>query len=133
MTASIVALFTATSAVAQYLRNVKNAGKEITELKKEVSILQSLLYTLNSFRPQRTPSAPSSELWDNVVTILAVENGPLEEYSRVLLRIQVKVEKTGPLRSTLQWVLNKDDVKEMLEKIERLKTTISLHLNISQL
>jgi hypothetical protein len=123
--ASIWSLLEATGALVKYLQGVKHASKQKKELEKELSILYSLLCTLTSLKYH----FPDSESWNNAISALGFTHGPLAQYASALAELRKKISS----KFSVTWPFQKDDVKEMLEKMERLKVAIGLVLNIDQL
>lgn len=124
---TILALLSSTSTLLGYIRDIKNAGKDLEELKEELSTLYSLLYLVTNLQA----SPDHSTAMQDILHVLGIKHGPLDEYSRVLEELCRKVQKRNPVLSALSLLITKGEVKEMLEKIERLKSTITLHLNVS--
>lgn len=124
-TASIWALVEATGKFLKYLNGVKTASKQKQELEKELSILYSFLCTSTSLKYHFS----DSETWNSAIGRLGVTYGPFAEYASTLAELHKKVAS----KMSLQWSFLKDDVKEMLERMERLKGAISLVLHIGQL
>jgi len=125
-----MALLSATIGFVQHLKTFKNAQKEMAELEKELSTLCSVLYMLGNLGPSpQWASEKASAVWSNTIRSLGIENGPLAEYPSSLAKLSAKIGSNTRLGASFAWVC----VKEMLERIERLKSTIALHRSVSQL
>jgi len=123
--ASIWSLLEATGAFVKYLQGIKHASKQKNELEKELSLLYSLLCTLNSLKYHST----DPESWNSAISTLGFTHGPLAQYASTLAELRKKISS----KLSITWPFQKDDVKEMMEKMERLKAAIGLVLNIDQL
>lgn len=76
VTASIIAVLQLTGDVITYLSDVKDAPKECRKCMVEVSNSNTLLLKLNL----RLSESSSEEPWYNEVQVLAVKDGPLDQY-----------------------------------------------------
>ena len=109
--ASVLALVETTSKLVEYLRAVKNAEREVDELKRELSVFYSLLTHISDLESRvRESTTAAQESWTNAIRTLRAENGALAEYSRTLAT----------------WRSAKKDVQELLGKMGRLKLAITL-------
>ncbi|KAK3315764.1 hypothetical protein B0H66DRAFT_604082 [Apodospora peruviana] len=132
--ASVLGILSATVKFAQYLRDVKNAKKELAELEKELSVLASLLYLLGNLgRSLQSTTSVSSESWNHGIRALEADNGPMAQYALALDKLSAKMDSSKKLGSVLVWHFVKEDIMELLDKVERLKATVSMHLNVGQL
>lgn len=131
-TASIIAIIQLSSTVLGYLNDVKNASKDCVKCAVEAANLYSLLMNLRS----RLEEGNSHEPWYNAVRSLGGENGPLDQYKQVLELLQTKLTGGDGLKKighALMWKFSKEEVKSMLERMERLKTLVQIALEMDHL
>ena len=130
--ASIIAVLQLTGQVITYLNDVKDAPKECRKCMVEVSNSNTLLLKLNL----RLSESSSQEPWYAEVQTLAVKDGPLDQYKLALQHLLAKVEPTNKvqkLAKILTWNFIKEEVASILARMERLKTLVSIALEIDHL
>lgn len=120
---SVLTVLELTGILVKYINDVRNAPKERAQIAQEVSNVYALLTTLRF----RAEDVQNNDPWFNQVQLLAVKNGPLDQYKSTLEQLLVKVESASKIKDLL-WKFNKTEIKEALEKIERLKSLINLAL-----
>jgi len=127
LAASIVSLIEVTTKVVKYLDDVKDAPKERAELASEANILLGLLHSLKN----RVDQANLTDPWFVGLQSLDVPGGLLHQYKESMHKLAKKLEPAHGVKKVgkaLVWAIDKQEVKEVLTKIERLKTTIGLEL-----
>jgi len=131
-TASVIAVLQLTAEVIKYLNDVKNAPEECQRCMTEASNLQNLLinllYHLNRGK--------SGDPWYIAVRALGVENGPLDQYKQALEQLQSKVEiqdDVQKVKRRLLWKFSKEEVTSILARMERLKSVVSIALEMDHL
>ena len=127
LVASIVQLISATATVVQYLNDIKDAPKDRARLAREASNLLALLTNLR----YRVEEAKSTEPWFTDIRSLGLAGGPLSQFQEAMETLEMKLRpETGlkKLGKALVWTLDRGDVEQILSKIERLKTFVSLAL-----
>lgn len=125
--ASIIAVLQLTASVIGYLNNVKNAPKECQQCTIEASNLQSLLMQLRYRLEQGQDDTP----WFTAVRAIYVGNGPLDQYKQALEQLLSVVEiQHGVQKVTrrLLWNFKKEEVVNILARMERLKSLVSIAL-----
>lgn len=131
--ASIIALLQLSGVVISYLKDVKDASKDCQNILLEIGNTRCLLQVLNDLSTQPSYLA--------VVKSLAVIHGPLDQFRSVLERLSDKIvtpsNTFAKAAKALTWSLKKDEVKELLSTLERLKSHFSLalqndHLSLSR-
>lgn len=118
--------------VLSYLNDVKDAPKDRRECALETSNLYNLLLNLR-FRPE---GGDASQAWYVFVRGLAVENGPLDQFKQALETLQARMTGGGSLKKAgdaLTWKFKKVEVKEILNRIERLKLLVEIALQMDHL
>jgi hypothetical protein len=131
-TASLTAVLETTAMVISYLNDVRSAPKECAEFAIEASSLYSLLVVLK----YRLEEGQSNEAWFASVRSLGVKNGPLDQYKAALEHLAGKVSDVSGIRTigrALTWKFGREEVNNILAKIERLKSLISIALEMDHL
>lgn len=132
LVAFITQVIGVTTKTIQYLSDVKDAPKERAKLAREASSLVALLTDLR----YKAEDVKSIDPWFASVRSLGADMGPLQQFRDAMeelgrkLKPQTGVAKFG---KALLWTIDKNDIKDILAKIERLKTTVGLALQIDHL
>ena len=132
VTASIIAILQLTSKVIEYLNDVKDAPKDRAQCAIEASNLYNLLTMLR----YRLEEGASNERWYQAVRALGVEHGPLNQYKLLLEQLQAKIIKERGMKKVgylFLWKFIKEEVLEILARIERLKTLVQIALEMDHL
>ena len=132
VTASVIAILQLTGKVIKYLNDVKDAPKECQQCTIEASNLQNLLINLR----YRLEQGQTGDPWFTAVRTLNVENGPLDQYKQALKQLQSKVDVGNgaqKIKRQLAWKFSKAEAAGILARIERLKTLVSIALEMDHL
>ena len=132
VTASIIAVVQLTASVVGYLSDLKNATKDQTRCIIEASNILGLLTSLRF----RLEEANEDDPWYTAIRALAVENGPLEQYKAALEHLVSKItsqDGVGKVRKIMLWKFDKQEVAEILSKVERLKSLTQIALEMDHL
>ena len=132
VTASIIAILQLSAEVLTYLNDVKNASKDRAQCAIEASNLYNLLVNLRF----RLEEGDASQPWYTTVRMLAVENGPLDQFEQALKTLQTKMTDGGRLKQAgkaLIWKFQKEEIASILARMERLKTLIEIALQMDSL
>lgn len=127
LVASVVQLIDATTKAIGFLNDVRNAPKERARLAQEATSLLALLTNLRYM----LEDANTTEPWFRGILTLGVENGPLDQFKNAMEEMAGKIcPETGvkKLGKMLIWTLERNEIKEILSKIERMKTFVELTL-----
>ena len=127
LAASIVQLIDATTTAIKYVNDVKDAPKDRATLAREGSSLLALFTDLR----YRVEEAESTSAWFAGVRLLGVEGGLLDQFKDAMEKLARKLKpETGikKFSKALIWTLDKNETINILSKIERLKTLVSLAL-----
>lgn len=130
--ASIIAVLQLTGEVIKYLNDVKNATEECRRCTTEASNLQSLLINLLYHLNQ----GKAGDTWYTTVRALNVENGPLDQYKQALEELRSRVETQSGIQKVkrrLLWKFSKEEVASILARMERLKSLVSIALEMDHL
>ena len=131
VTASIIAILQLSSKVLGYLNDIKDAPKDCRRFTIDASNIYSLLTSLR-FRLEEGSDQP----WHTAVRNLGIENGPLDQFKQALEQIQAKIVSEGKLKKAadaLMWKFRKEEVRSLLDKMERLKTLVQVALEMDHL
>jgi len=132
ITASIVAVLQLTSTLIEYASSVKDASKDRAQCANEALNLYNLLFRLSS----RLEEANSNERWYAAVQALAVKDGPFDQYKHALEQLVPKVASASGIKkvgNALLWKFSKEEVTNILLRIERLKTLVQIALEVDHL
>jgi hypothetical protein len=134
VTASVIALVEFTGVIIGYLNNVKDASKDRARCAIELSNVSSLLVALI----YRLDEASTNDGWYTEVQSLAAANGPIDQYRSALEQLQSKLTSTAAsglkaIGTALAWKFNKEEVTNILTRIERLKSLIQIALEMDHL
>lgn len=131
ITASIITILQLSNEVVGYLNDVKNASKDRVKCTVEASNTYSLLVSLR-FRLEGS----SNEPWYNAVRALGIENGPLDQFKQALEQLRTRMTGESTLKKVgdaLMWKFSKEEVTNILGRIERLKTLVGVALQMDHL
>ncbi|OBT95161.1 hypothetical protein VE01_07603 [Pseudogymnoascus verrucosus] len=139
ITASIIAILQVTATLVNYANDVKDAPKDRARFAMEASSLSSLLLNLR-YQIEEEICEKSNDAWTSQVTLLAVRDGPLDQYRHALEKLQLKIVSGKGLvkiGNALWWRFTEEEVAGILLRIERLKSLIQIalqmdHLKLSQ-
>ena len=132
VTASVIAILQLTGDVITYLSDIKDAPKECRNCMVEISNSNTLLLKLNL----RLSESSSKEPWYTEVQALTVKDGPLDQYKLALEYLLAKVKPANGMRklaNTLMWTFIKEEVVSIFARMERLKTLVSIALEMDHL
>jgi len=132
ITASIVAVLQLTSTLIEYTSSVKDASKDRAQCANEALNLYNLLFRLST----RLEEANSNERWYAAVRDLAVKDGPFDQYKYALELLLPKVASASGIKNignALLWKFSKEEVTNILLRIERLKTLVQIALEMDHL
>ena len=127
LAASIAQLIATTTRAISYINDIKDAPKARARLATEAA---RLLPSLTSLR-YRIEVSTSTDPWFVGVRSLGVEQGPLDQFKEAM---EILAEKLNPrygakkLRCKLLWTLDKKEIGDILDRIERMKTLVGLAL-----
>lgn len=130
--AGVIAIGQLTNGIVEYLFNVKDAPKERDRCALEALNLYSLLIQLRSCHED----ASSDKAWHSAIRGLGVQNGPLNQYKHALEQLRRKIDSKSALEEmkfALTWKFIKQDVSDILTRMERLKTLVQLALEIDHM
>jgi hypothetical protein len=132
VTASVIAILKLTSEVVSYLNDINNAPKDCRKCAIEAANLCNLLTKLRFHLDDANKGDP----WYTNVHALAVENGPLDQYKQGLEQLLSQVtsqDGVARVKRQLLWKFSKAEVDGILQRMERLKSLVSLALELDHL
>ncbi|KAI9684579.1 MAG: hypothetical protein M1822_005667 [Bathelium mastoideum] len=127
VTASIISIVQLSCEIIKYLSDVKDAPEECRRCQIEVSNTQNLLLNLQ----RRVKEGQSGETWFNEINKLKDSDGPLSQYKQALEELRSRLQAQDGfqrVKRRLLWKFNKEEVRDILTRMERLKTIISIAL-----
>ena len=127
--ASVIAVLQIAGSVITYLKDVKDAPKECKKCMVEISNANTLLLQLDLHMNE-------SNSWNAMVQSLTVKNGALDQYKAALQDLVVKVESKSKARNvmnSLKWTFVKEEVTNILTRMERLKNLVNIALEMDEL
>lgn len=125
---NIIAVLQLTGKLLSYLNDVQHATRDQTQLAVEASNIYSLLVSLRF----RVEQSNGHEPWFTAVRNLGSENGPLDQLKAALDLLASRAESSHGIRKLgkqLLWKFEKSEMGDTLDKIERIKTLVSLALS----
>lgn len=128
VTGLIIAILGLSQTVTQFLGDIKNASGDRIRLLCEIASVSGLLSILKDQAQQ----AESTDPWRTTIACLDVPRGPLEQFKVALEQLASRLAPTKGLENigkTLTWPFQKQEVKEILNTIERLKSLFALALD----
>jgi hypothetical protein len=134
--ANVTAVLQLANDAVKFLSDVKDAPKECSMRMEEVSNLNELLSRLHDRLNEALSEASTEGPWHAEVQALAIENGPLDQYKQALQDLFLKVKPangTRKLANALMWSFVKEEVAGIFERTERLKTHVSIVLELDHL
>lgn len=132
LVASVVQLISTTADLVRYINKVKDGSTDRRRLALECA---GLIGFLTEFRYE----IEDLDLQDprlKGMQALAQEGSPLEQLAQALQTIAEKLKPAGRIRRCLKafiWPLQKEDIDDVLSKMERLKSLIALYRQGDQL
>jgi hypothetical protein len=125
LVASILQLVQAIYPVFEYVKDVRDGPAQRAEIVANVAALAALLGVL-----QKQCTGTHSTNVGPLFTAIQGLTAPLDELRDLLERLNRKVQdpKTAAqkFKERLTWTLDKADVRELLSKVERVKTLVTL-------
>ena len=131
ITLSITALLKLTKDVVIYVKEVKDHVDERRSFVRETSSLSGMLNTLVHF-----VNEDPDKSWLHATSDLLSRGGPFDQYSSALQSLKAKIvpgSSARMLTQVLLWRNIKQDVQDVLSKIERLKTIVGIALDLDHM
>jgi hypothetical protein len=127
ISASIIAVIQLSGTVIEYLNGVKAASEDRQRLLNEVASISGFLHILKD----RAEQSQQGNSWSSTLKSLDGPKGPLAQFKIALERLTSKLAPVVGLRKAgkaITWPFQKEEIKELLATIERLKSLFSLAL-----
>ncbi len=125
ISAGIIAVLGLTGTVIQYLNTVKGAPKDRLRILSELCDVNVILCILE----EQASQAQQGDAWSSTFLSLNRPNGPIEQLKAVLERLENKLAPAEGWRrvgNAITWPFQKEEIKEILNVIERQKTLFNL-------
>jgi hypothetical protein len=124
--ASVGTILQLSKEVAEYIRNTVGANEQRRELLRDITAVDALLREL-----ERKAKLPE---WKNTLKSIQGPDSPLALLESALLELQKKLQRPDNrfkrVTKQLVWHFQKEEYEEILSKIERSKSTLSILLNL---
>ena len=120
ITVGIIAVLQTAAKAVTYLSDVKNATTERQQILIEISTINGFLHTLKALAEKMQPGNTHV----SGLRALNEPNGPLDQFKSTLEDLMSRLERPGKLKNlskVLTWTLDKREVKNILEQLERQK------------
>lgn len=130
--ATITALLTLTKDIVLWAKEAKDAPDERRKFIREASSLSGMLNTLVEFINDSDPSDP----WLLAIPRLAEKDGALDGLTLSLQLLKEKVNPTSTMRKmghALTWKHIKDHIKDLLCRMERVKSLVGIALELDHM
>jgi len=130
-TASIIAVIQVTGTLVTLLRSASQAPSDRRKLLLEANTLLALLTSLQDF--VALDDAKHHPDWRRSVSQLETPNGPFDQYRTSLEDLRRKISPQHKLQKTVQtllWKFTKEDVTDLLSRIERMKSLVVIALEM---
>lgn len=126
ITGGIAAILQIASTVIHYLTDTQHASEDRRKLINEIGCVSGFLFVLKEL----TERAQCTDSWYTSIRHLGVPNGPLEQFKEILKSLERKLQEAGGVKvgRTLAWPLQKREIGDLLQKIERNKALFVLAL-----
>lgn len=136
VTASLVSIVDAAWKVTKYLKDVKKGGSERQQLDGEVLSIYHLFHGLRDQFSEE--NIQKNETYLRPIRTLLAPNGIISQLKFTLEEITAKLHKasqtqTGKIAQSFLWPFQKDDAKELIQRLDRLKTSVTLALGQVQI
>ena len=131
--ASVLQLVGVAGKAIKYLGDIKNAPRERLRLTQELNSLFGILIELEGREDEAKASGDNK--WLRGFQSLTVKFGPLDQLRTALESIVDKLKPTPKVKEigkTLIWPFTKREIQEILNQVERQKSTISFALQGDQ-
>ncbi|KFY95418.1 hypothetical protein V498_03373 [Pseudogymnoascus sp. VKM F-4517 (FW-2822)] len=130
--AGIIAVVQIGGSVITYLSDVKDASQQCEQCQIETSNSNTLILRLKKL----VSEAKSTEPWFTEIQALARKDGPLDQYRLALEALLAKIGPKSKLRKAMDvllWTFVKDDIARVLLRMERVKTLVTIALELDHL
>ncbi|KAJ7577786.1 hypothetical protein C8J56DRAFT_869577 [Mycena floridula] len=126
LASSIIALTEAASSIFKYVKDIKDGPRDRADLQRSLAGLPGLLTSLNAQFDNSAPNDP----WLTETLKLAAADGPFDQLLDILRKVENKLHlaasRTGKVIQMLKWPLDKAEVTELLQQVERVESFIML-------
>jgi hypothetical protein len=112
--------------VKSFYESVKNAPPQVAELIEEIEIMQDILGDLETgSQGASVASTPTMR------RCMKVADGATKRFTVFATELQNRIKKSK-YRGGIKFLLNRDDIKQMLDQLERTKSSLSLAYSLYQ-
>jgi hypothetical protein len=112
--------------VKSFYESVKNAPPQVAELIEEIEIMQDILGDLETgSQGISVASTPTMR------RCMKVADGATKRFTAFATELQTRIKKSK-YRGGTKFALNRDDIKQMLDQLERTKSSLNLAYSLYQ-
>jgi hypothetical protein len=112
--------------VKSFYASVKNAPPQVAELIEEIEIMQDILGDLETGSQGATvASSPTMR------RCMKVADGATRRFTTFATELQTRIKKSK-YRGGIKFALSRDDIKQMLDQLERTKSSLNLAYSLYQ-
>lgn len=132
--ASIINIIQLMGTLTQYLRAATHAPADRRKLLLEANTLVALLKSLKDFVTVEDEDGHLQ--WRQAVRQLETPDGPFAQYQAALESLLKKISPQHRLKKAIQtvlWKMTEDDINELLLRMERMKSLVSIALEMDHL
>ena len=132
--ASVLQLVGVACKAIKYINDIKNAPRERFHLVQELNSLYGILIELESRVDEAKVNG--DDKWLSGLNSLTVKSGPIEQLGAALNSIVDKIKLASKIKTvgrSLTWPFAKKEIAEILNQIERQKSTINFALQGDQI
>lgn len=127
LSAGIIAVLQLTGTLLSHLNDMRNMTKDQNQLEVEASNIYSLLVSLRF----RVEQSNAHDPWFTAIRNLGMKNGALDQIRGALAHLVAKIEPSNGakmLGKQLIWKFEKSEMRDILDKMERIKTLVGIAL-----
>ncbi|KAJ7576471.1 ankyrin repeat-containing domain protein [Mycena floridula] len=125
---SVITLAEAATTMFKYVKDIKDGPTDRAELQRSLAALPGLLAGLNA----QFTSQALKDPWATETLKLAVTDGPFDQLLEILQKVKRKLDlaasRTEKVIQILKWPLDKAEITDLLQQVERVKSFIMLAL-----
>lgn len=127
LSAGIIAVLQLTGTLLSHLNDMRNMTKDQNQLAVEASNIYSLLVSLRF----RVEQSNAHDPWFTAIRNLGMKNGALDQIRGALTHLVARIEPSNGakmLGKQLMWKFEKSEMRDILDKMERIKTLVGIAL-----
>ncbi|KAI9888326.1 MAG: hypothetical protein M1814_000579 [Vezdaea aestivalis] len=137
LSASIITILDLSIRVTRYIRDAREAGTDRDRLIREIGACAELLKRMKDMEALTRLNSPENPWLASLGTICMSKGGPLQTYKMALDTLKAKprpAPDVSRVRAVLKWPFDKEEIRMLLDTIERQKTnmTLAVHSEVAE-